>query len=161
MIVQAHKCETASVFQPCSFCFDQQPRPTERFRRVGTDSPSGVVLVRCDLLHKIEVFFLMFSAFTTHRQDGTQWKETTLTGNEKIEDTVQCVSTSGRPGHATIQVYIMGGEEFAFASLSQSHTICQPIRRETPVCGSDLAEVYRERASLILSLAYLFSRAKV
>lgn len=42
--------------------------------------------------------------FCTHRQDGSQWGETTLTGNEKIEDTVQCVSTSGRPGHATIQV---------------------------------------------------------
>lgn len=42
-------------------------------------------------------------AFTL-RQDGTQWGETTLTGTEKIEGTVQCVSTSGRPGHATIQV---------------------------------------------------------
>lgn len=42
--------------------------------------------------------------FFAHRQDGTQWAETSLTGSEKIEDTVQCVSTSGRPGHATVQV---------------------------------------------------------
>eukprot|EP00903_Cladosiphon_okamuranus_P018773 g17270.t1 len=41
---------------------------------------------------------------TSGMKDGTEWGETTLTGNEKIEDTVQCVSTSGRPGHATIQV---------------------------------------------------------
>lgn len=38
------------------------------------------------------------------RQDGTEWGETTLTGNEKVEDTVQCISSSGRPGHATLNV---------------------------------------------------------
>ncbi|CAM9126765.1 unnamed protein product, partial [Ectocarpus sp. 12 AP-2014] len=37
-------------------------------------------------------------------KDGTEWGETTLTGNEKVEDTVQCISTSGRPGHATLNV---------------------------------------------------------
>eukprot|EP00752_Nemacystus_decipiens_P002105 g2012.t1 len=41
---------------------------------------------------------------TSGMKDGTQWGETTLTGNEKIEGTVQCVSSSGRPGHATIEV---------------------------------------------------------
>lgn len=47
---------------------------------------------------------LIFSLVFTQPQDGTEWGETTLTGNEKIEDTVQCVSTSGRPGHATLMV---------------------------------------------------------
>ncbi|CAM9854941.1 unnamed protein product [Pylaiella littoralis] len=37
-------------------------------------------------------------------KDGSEWGEATLTGNEKIEDTVQCVSSSGRPGHATLTV---------------------------------------------------------
>lgn len=37
-------------------------------------------------------------------KDGTEWEETQLTGNEKIEDTVECISLSGRPGHNTIEV---------------------------------------------------------
>ena len=41
---------------------------------------------------------------TIDGQDGTEWAETGLTGNEKIEDTVQCVSQNSRPGHATIHV---------------------------------------------------------
>ena len=37
-------------------------------------------------------------------QDGTAWEETGLSGNEKIEDTVQCISLNSRPGHTTIEV---------------------------------------------------------
>ena len=41
---------------------------------------------------------------TTSHQDGTEWAEATLTGNEKVQDTITCISVSGRPGHASLQV---------------------------------------------------------
>ncbi|CAM9979234.1 unnamed protein product [Ascophyllum nodosum] len=41
---------------------------------------------------------------TTGKKDGTEWAEATLTGNEKVQDTITCISVSGRPGHASLQV---------------------------------------------------------
>eukprot|EP00904_Undaria_pinnatifida_P000745 jgi/Undpi1/10671/HiC_scaffold_29.g13120.m1 len=41
---------------------------------------------------------------TSGKKDGTAWEETGLSGNEKIEDTVQCISLNSRPGHTTIEV---------------------------------------------------------
>ncbi|KAG5181352.1 hypothetical protein JKP88DRAFT_215237 [Tribonema minus] len=38
------------------------------------------------------------------KSDGTSWDHVKLTGKEKITATVQCISSSGRPGYATINV---------------------------------------------------------
>lgn len=51
----------------------------------------------------------LFASLLRRPQDGTEWGETTLKGDEKIEDTIQCISTSGYPGHASIEV----GSEFS------------------------------------------------
>lgn len=58
---------------------------------------------KLNVLKKI-VFPDLLTCSAVDGQDGTEWAETGLTGNEKIEDTVQCVSLNSRPGHATIQV---------------------------------------------------------
>ncbi|CAM9592906.1 unnamed protein product, partial [Choristocarpus tenellus] len=37
-------------------------------------------------------------------QDGSEWKETALSGKEKIEATLEVIGLMGRPGHASLEV---------------------------------------------------------
>jgi hypothetical protein len=41
------------------------------------------------------------------KSDGTQWSRVNLTGTEKVTDTVMCISSSGRPGNAVINVSVI------------------------------------------------------
>jgi hypothetical protein len=41
------------------------------------------------------------------KSDGTQWSTVNLTGTEKVTDTVMCISSSGRPGNAVINVSVI------------------------------------------------------
>lgn len=90
--------------------------------------------------------------FFTHPQDGTQWGETTLTGNEKIEDTVQCVSTSGRPGHATIQVRRRKSEG--------KPCCCLVVDSESLCCVDSESLLYHGTSSVdsVLLVAFRFRR---
>lgn len=54
------------------------------------------------VLYPAIIVWPCLDCFIRHK-DGTEWTDTELSGNEKIEDTVQCVSTSGYPGHASVE----------------------------------------------------------
>lgn len=81
---------------------------------------------------------------TSGKKDGTEWEETGLTGNEKIEDTVQCVSMNSRPGHATIQVKntVMTFEPFhcTFVGDTQGFKV-SPVEGTLERRGGDVTEL--------------------
>lgn len=58
-------------------------------------------------------------------QDGSEWAETNVTGDDKIEDTVQCLSQSGRPGHTSIQVRALQCL-LRVEGLARVHFVCSP-----------------------------------
>lgn len=49
---------------------------------------------------------LLFGRSSGLRQDGTEWVEAELTGDEKVEGTITCISVSGRPGHTSLEVSV-------------------------------------------------------